>query len=164
METLEVRPALDADLPEVVAALGQREFFVERLERQRAGNEALLVAWVDGRPVGDVVVSWIPVEAEVREHLPGVPQLYHLEVLSTMWRRGIGTALLRAAEEIARGLGYDRVTLSVGLDNPAARRLYERLGYADWGHGHAVTAWQEPGPAGIPVTVQLTCDVLVKTL
>ena len=71
-------------------------------------------------------------EPQIRRWLPGVPRLNHLEVLAPLQGRGIGTALLRAGEATACELGYRRVALGVGLDNPDARRLYERLGYADW--------------------------------
>jgi GNAT superfamily N-acetyltransferase len=125
----------------------------------------LLVAWVDGRPVGDVFLSLGPAdEPEVRRHLPGVPTLVHLEVVGPLQRRGIGTALVRAGEDVARRLGHDRVALGVGLDNPGARRLYERLGYTDWGRGHTVASWREHRPGGAPVTVTETIDMLVKRL
>jgi hypothetical protein len=52
----------------------------------------------------------------------------------------------------------------VGLDNPNARRLYERLGYADWGHGTVAATWVERDHAGPPVTVSEACDMLVKRL
>ena len=51
---MEIWPGSDADLPALVAALGQRHFFTGRLASQRAGAGVLLVAWVDGQPVGDV--------------------------------------------------------------------------------------------------------------
>jgi ribosomal protein S18 acetylase RimI-like enzyme len=58
--------------------------------------------------------------------------LDHLEVLGQFQRRGIGTMLIGAGEETARQLGHRRLALGVAVDNPGARRLYERLGYADW--------------------------------
>jgi ribosomal protein S18 acetylase RimI-like enzyme len=85
-------------------------------------------------------------------------------VLSALWRQGIGAALIRAAEGTARRLGHDRISLTVGRDNPDARRLYERLGYVDWARGPVVGTWQEPGHDGMPVTLSLVCDVLVKNL
>ena len=45
-------------------------------------------------------------------------------------RRGIATALIRAAEDWARGRGYVEVRLDVFEFNAGARSLYERLGYA----------------------------------
>ena len=46
------------------------------------------------------------------------------------WRgRGIGTALMAAAEDWARGRGLDVLELDVATPNEGGRRLYERLGY-----------------------------------
>jgi GNAT superfamily N-acetyltransferase len=162
---VEIRPGSDADLADLVAVLGQRHYFTDHLARQRAGRGVLLVAWLDGRPVGDVFLAWEPADVpQVRRQLPGVPQLSHLEVLGPLQRRGIGTALIGAAEDTARRLGHGQITLAVGVDNPDARRLYERLGYVDWRHGTIVASWQERDRDGPPVTVSETCDVLVKRL
>jgi len=43
--------------------------------------------------------------------------------------RGIGTALMAAAEEQVCARGLDAIVLGVEDFNPGARRLYERLGY-----------------------------------
>jgi ribosomal protein S18 acetylase RimI-like enzyme len=43
--------------------------------------------------------------------------------------RGIGTALMGAAEELVCRHGFDGIVLGVEDFNPRARRLYERLGY-----------------------------------
>jgi GNAT superfamily N-acetyltransferase len=88
----------------------------------------------------------------------------HLEVLGPVQRRGIGTALIRAGEATARKLGQRRVALGVGLDNPDARRLYERLGYTDWGHGSVAGTYQDRDRGGPPVTITETIAMLVKRL
>jgi GNAT superfamily N-acetyltransferase len=93
-----------------------------------------------------------------------VPRLDHLEVLGPFWGRGIGTALIGAAEASARQLGYEQLALGICLDNPKARRLYERLGYVDWGQGTVVGTWVEYPDAGPPVTLSEVCDMLVKRL
>jgi GNAT superfamily N-acetyltransferase len=127
---MELRPEPGADLPALVAALGRRHFFTGRLASQRAGAGVLLVAWVDGQPVGDVYLDREPTaEPAIRQHLPGVPTLTHLEVLGPFQRRGIGTALIHAGEDTARRLGDHHLAIGVGLDNPGASRLSERLGY-----------------------------------
>jgi GNAT superfamily N-acetyltransferase len=162
---VEVRRAAPADLAALVAVLGQRHFFADRLARQRDGRGVLLVAWLDGRPVGDVFLDRGPADApEVRHHLPGVPMLDHLEVLERLQRRGIGTALVQAGEDTARPLGHRHLALGVGVDNPGARRLYERLGYADWGHGTIVGTWVDRDRAGPPVRVSERLHLLVKPL
>jgi GNAT superfamily N-acetyltransferase len=163
---MEIRPVSAGDLELLVAVFGAgRCFFADCLARQEAGGGVLLVAWVDGGPVGDVFLSVGPAEEpEVRRHLPGVPTLVHLEVLGPFQRRGIGTALVRAGEDTARRLGHDQVAIGVGLDNHGARLLYERLGYTGWGRGHTVTSWREHRPGSAPVTLTETIDMLVKRL
>lgn len=44
---------------------------------------------------------------------------------------GIGSSLLKHAEELAKDQGYSRISLNVDKDNPSAKRLYERLGYKE---------------------------------
>lgn len=58
------------------------------------------------------------------------PELRHLQVAHESRGRGIGSALVRAAEQ-TRGIA--RLSIGVGVDNHAARRLYERLGYVGTG-------------------------------
>jgi RimJ/RimL family protein N-acetyltransferase len=79
-------------------------------------------------------------------------------------RRGSGTALVQAGEDTARRLGHRRLALGVGVDNPGARRLYERLGYADCGNGTIVGTWVERNRDGPPVRVSERVHLLVKPL
>jgi ribosomal protein S18 acetylase RimI-like enzyme len=47
--------------------------------------------------------------------------------------RGIGKALMHAAEDWARERGYPMIQLHVLVGNDRARSMYERLGYsAEW--------------------------------
>jgi GNAT superfamily N-acetyltransferase len=162
---LQIRPGADAELPALVEALGERPFFVDRLARQHQERGVLLVAWLGDRPVGDVFL-WRELAdvPKVRRYLPGVPQLDHLEVMGPLQRRGIGTALIQAGEDTARRLGDERLALGVGLANIDARRLYERLGYVDWGHGPAVGTWRAVGDDGTAVAVSQLIDIPVKHL
>ena len=50
----------------------------------------------------------------------GGARLDHLEVVGPLWGRGIGTALIRAAEDTARQLGHEQIALGVGLDTPSS--------------------------------------------
>jgi GNAT superfamily N-acetyltransferase len=162
---VEIQPCSDADFATLVAVLGEHHWFTDRLARQQRGGGVLLVAWLDGHPAGEVFLDCEPAnEPEVRRQLPSVPRLDHLEVLGPLWGQGIGTALICAAEATARQLGHEQIALGVGLDNPRARRLYERLGYVDWGHGTVVGTWVEYPDAGPPVTLSETWSVLVKRL
>jgi ribosomal protein S18 acetylase RimI-like enzyme len=61
--------------------------------------------------------------------------IHDLAVVSTHRGRGVGRSLLAAAEDMARGNGFGKLTLEVQDDNLPARRLYERFGFADVRYG-----------------------------
>lgn len=58
--------------------------------------------------------------------------VHDLAVLPTHRGRGIGRALLNAAEQCARVRGCAKLTLEVREDNVGARRLYEERGFRDF--------------------------------
>src|SRR5690606_15637741 len=116
MLDVRIRAAMDGDLVALVNALGQEPYFRAQLARQRDKHGELLVAWHGETPIGDVYL-WLEEaeEPEVRERLPGVPLLTHLEVAREHRNRRIGTRLMLAAERRLRELGHDRVALGVDL-------------------------------------------------
>jgi GNAT superfamily N-acetyltransferase len=163
--TVTVRRMHDSDLASVVAAMGQHHYFADRLARQAAGHGVVLLALDRGHVVGDVYVWLSPAdEPELRRHLPGVPLLNHLEVLPARQSRGIGTRIIAAAERTVYDLAYRRLALGVGIDNPRARKLYERLGYVDWGNGTVDTSYDVHRDDGRVDTFHETIAVLVKNL
>jgi GNAT superfamily N-acetyltransferase len=165
MPTFTVAPADAGTVDALALLLGQRQFFADRLAAQSRSEGVLLVGRLDGTPVGDVWVSFSPApEAEVNEFLPGVPMLVHLEVVAPLRGRGYGTSIIGAAEDVIRSNGHDRVTLGVGIDNPRARRLYERLGYVEWAHGVVHTGYDWAGDDGVSRRFPETIAVLVKSL
>ena len=61
-------------------------------------------------------------------------RLWGVYVESKYRGHGLGKAVLGAAIECARGwTGVDYVDLGVSENSPEARRLYERLGFKEWG-------------------------------
>jgi ribosomal protein S18 acetylase RimI-like enzyme len=95
-----------------------------REEFRRGENAvAILVADDDGVPVGKVHLDFETRAAE-RE-----VALIAAAVVPELRSRGIGTALMAAAEELVCSRGYGAIVLGVEDSNPRARRLYERLGY-----------------------------------
>ncbi len=159
---MEIRRARDEELTDLVAAFGQNWVFADYLDRQRRGLGDLLVAWAEGRPVGDVYLWREPAyELEVREKQPDTPVITHLEVAPAWQRRGVGSALMEAVERLAFEHGHGLVCLGVGVANPA-RALYDRRGYDDWGHGTVKFSWVVPRPDGSSITESEICHVLVK--
>ena len=60
--------------------------------------------------------------------------------------RGLGKELLDALEALARDLGYGAARLDTGGRQPAARRMYERAGYApvpDYNENPYAAFWGE---------------------
>jgi GNAT superfamily N-acetyltransferase len=161
----QVSRARAADLFSFAAALGDSGFFKDRLMRQRNDQGVLFFAWLGTNPAGAVYL-WLE-EAEeppIRRHLPDVALLTHLQVHQDLRRRGVGTALVNAVEQHLIGEGHVRVALAVRTDNPAAARLYDHLGYQDWGHGKVTCYAQVTLPNGNVLEVPERCHVLVKDL
>ena len=79
--------------------------------------------------------------------------------------QGIGTAIIRAAEAIAGDWARSSIGLAVELDNPRARRLYERLGYRPWSGTQVLDVWTEQDAEGNVVrSHEDRCDYLLKSL
>src|SRR5271166_4746534 len=57
--------------------------------------------------------------------------LAELYVVPQRRRQGLGSALLQAAMELARGRGADHIDLGTGEQDVAARALYESLGFSN---------------------------------
>jgi len=98
------------------------DFFDGRLAGER---RTLLIAELDGRPAGftflEPAVDYFTGQAD--GHIGMVA------VADTAEGKGVGAALMRAAEDWARRHGYPRLHLNVFAANDRARRIYERTGY-----------------------------------
>lgn len=158
-----VRSATADELLDLVGSFGQREYFADRITRQDRDQGVVIVAWLDERPVGDVYLWRSPAhEPEIEMHLPGVPELNHLEIHPDHRSRGIGTQLITHGEQLALQLGYQQITICVGVDNSRAHALYRRLGYVDWGHGTVDSSYASYAPDGTVRHFVETIHVLVK--
>jgi RimJ/RimL family protein N-acetyltransferase len=62
-----------------------------------------------------------------------VPEIQDVFVREDRRRQGLGTAVTLAAEQVVRACGYTRISLGTSIDNQAAQRLYDKLGYRDSG-------------------------------
>ncbi|MFI1816856.1 GNAT family N-acetyltransferase [Lentzea sp. NPDC020367] len=159
---MSIRRARPEDLPLLVRRLEQRRYFADRLDRQRDGRGVLLTAWQGEVVVGDVYL-WLEEaeEPEIQTHLPGTPLVTHLEVHPGLWRKGIGTELIRASERLLALKGYRHVALAVVLGNADVERLYLNLGFREWQHGHVKCYASSDGNGHRAAE---TCKVLVKDL
>ncbi len=143
----EIRALRDDD-PEVISAafsaigwdkpVSQYEKY---LAEQRAGTRDVLVATVDDEYAGYVTVRW----KSSYEPFNGIPEIQDFNVLPKYRRRGIGTALMDAAETLVAERS-DVVAIGVGLyaDYGTAQRMYVRRGYIPDGRGLIYDGKQVP--------------------
>ncbi len=92
-----------------------------------AGRIILLVARLDGEIVGTAQVH--PAGKPNQPHRANIAKVL---VHSSARRRGLGEALMRAAEEAARQAGRTLLCLDTD-EHSGARRLYNRLGWTEIG-------------------------------
>ncbi|MCX5337917.1 MULTISPECIES: GNAT family N-acetyltransferase [unclassified Streptomyces] len=133
MEITVCRAADVALLDRYMGSPGATSFHARRFARQEAGECMYLVAWLGGRPVGHTEMRWIGCAAP--EVAVECPEIGGLAVWPAELRsRGIGTALIQAAERLAGQRGLTAVGIGVGRDNLRAAALYARLGYRPVAH------------------------------
>jgi GNAT superfamily N-acetyltransferase len=161
-----VRAATGRDLRRLVEALGQAQYFRHRIGRQPQLGTLLLAESPDGgRILGDAFVRMMPAEEwELRERLPNVPILSHVEVVPDARNEGIGTTMITNAEGLVRKRGRRRIALGVNMDNLDAYRLYTRLGYEEWGEGPINAMVEQFDEAGRRRFSTEKCHVMVKNL
>ena len=136
MNRLMIRMAAPSDL-RLLAELfdGYRQFYLQPADIERARDF-----------IGERLArndSWILV-AEQQDELLGFCQLYpsfsstttsriailnDLYVANSARQKGVGVALLRAAEELGKNLGVTSLELATAISNSSAQSLYEKQ---DW--------------------------------
>jgi putative acetyltransferase len=116
--------------PQAIAGTLQLPYASVEMWRKRLAefppDDYLLVATIDGEVVGNLGLHGSP-KSPRRRHVGYIG----MAVRDDRQRRGAGTALMRAAIELADGwLNYQRLELTVYTDNLAALHLYRKLGFA----------------------------------
>jgi GNAT superfamily N-acetyltransferase len=114
---IDIRELTDADVEQIGVSLPLARY---------PNHQTYLVAWDDDEAVGHAHIAW-------ERTTLATPEIQGVFVREDRRRRGIATALAHAAESLAGDRGYHRISLSYGIANDAARRLYEGLGYRNAG-------------------------------
>lgn len=93
---------------------------------------------------------------ELTNQVPGTWYVHALAASPEFRGRGLGSALLAMADDLATATGKPGLSLVVSDTNAAARRLYERCGYRERARSEMVKdGWQHPGTAWILMTKTL---------
>jgi ribosomal protein S18 acetylase RimI-like enzyme len=93
----------------------------------RAGRRRLIIAWLDGVPVGSVqlIVALPP-------NQPHRSEVAKMMVAPAARRRGVGRALMAAVDEAARAAGKKLITLDTRTGD-VAEPLYRAAGFVEAG-------------------------------
>ncbi len=122
------------------------------------------VALLGGSPVGHVLLRW----CSTNETLVGLgisePYVEALAVTPAARSRGVGTALMQAAEHAARERRHATIGLHVGVTNARARALYRRLGYEEMGLPPLEIRWTNRDDRGEERVESELCTYLTKRL
>lgn len=143
--------------------IDRRSFYQAQTAAHQAGDITVLIAAGDFQgkenfPLGQAAIHW-----SGKPTHPELPDIQSLRVHPSLRGKGIGSLLLEACEKIVAERNYKKVSLSVALDNPGAKRLYERRGYRVFGAPYN-DVWFYVDAAGKTVRMEETVLDLIKPL
>jgi ribosomal protein S18 acetylase RimI-like enzyme len=152
---LKIRDLTREDLPWCAWTGSPESNFAAALDRADRGEvDYLAVCPPSGRPVAVGGVDYTLSE--------GAGTLYQFAVHGAVQSCGIGTLLIRAAEQRIRARGLHRAELAVEQNNPRARALYERAGYVAYDSGPQ--EWDEQADDGSVRRYRTVCTLMRKEL
>ena len=112
-------------------------------EKTASENEVELLAVVDGVVVGSAGIGSIGSKDKVRHRAT-----FGISVDKAYWGLGVGRALTEASIECARAAGYLQLELEAVAENRNALKLYESVGFTEYGRNpkgfrSRISGWQE---------------------
>lgn len=138
---LEMMPLVANDIAEIVLSFQNigwnkpSSLYESYLDEAKQNLRTILVSKVDGQFCGYVTIKW---KSLYRNFLNNnIPEISDLNVLPNFRKKGVGTALIKECERIAKNADYTKIGLGVGLtkDYGNAQRLYFQLGFMPDGSG-----------------------------
>ena len=137
MKKVKIRQATTSDIPAMNELfrkdLGYAECRLEIVEKQFAGldnsREAVFVA--EAEDDSSHIAGVIHVEKYNVLYFPTMANILGIAVSADFRRQGIGSALLKRAEEWAREIGASSMRLNSGESRKQAHEFYRALGYID---------------------------------
>ncbi|MEX0729203.1 MAG: GNAT family N-acetyltransferase/peptidase C39 family protein [Aquisalimonadaceae bacterium] len=126
-----IRAATLADLPDLTA-LEDRCFVTDRISRRSfrhlltRGHAAILLDRRESELAGYALVLF--------RHGVSLARLYSIAISPEFRGQGVGSALVRAAEQAALDEGAVEMRLEIREDNDASHALFKALGYSSFGN------------------------------
>jgi GNAT superfamily N-acetyltransferase len=108
---------------------GGRAKHRERFEMQLDGAAEYLIAW-HLVPVGHLLLMWDGCPDEPITGMQEIePFIEDFFVLPAARRKGVGNALMKAAEDMIRERGYERAALTNSINNPLSMIVHLKRGW-----------------------------------
>jgi GNAT superfamily N-acetyltransferase len=132
--TIIIRPATPADAPEIArlnAAFNDLRASEEHIAAHIAARsefERAFLAEIDGRVVGMACLRLLPCLCDPAPYA----ELTELFVDPAARRLGVGRALIRHIEGVARAAGARELALITAWRNTGAHAFYHAIGYGLW--------------------------------
>jgi GNAT superfamily N-acetyltransferase len=133
---IQVRNVTGTDAPGLAHLVTELGYPVEaeelwgRIERMPSGSYRTFVAVEEKEVVGFIGLLTLP----VYEHSRPIGWVLALSVSPRARRKGIGTALIAAAEGFYRDEGVTDIRLHSGLQREEAHEFYEKMGFDKSGY------------------------------
>ncbi|MBW5798885.1 GNAT family N-acetyltransferase [Halomonas elongata] len=130
--SVRLRPPIAEDAPDLVLLFAELGYVVReqtvRDNIRSLSNGSADRAWVAEAPNG--LLGLVSVHLTPLFHAPGhLGRITSLVVYSHARGRGIGTLLVRQAQDYCRKSGCERIELTSGDHREKAHRFYESLGF-----------------------------------
>ncbi len=154
---LTVRDLTEADLPACgwYGTATDLAYVAAAIQRARRGEvDYLAVCPPSGLPVAVGGVDYTKP--------PGAATIWQLSVQAELRSCGIGSVLIGALEERARGRGFRWVELGVDDNRSRPRGLYERLGYVV--SGNEIGSWDQAAADGSTTRYETRITLMRKQL
>lgn len=134
----QIRVLKERDLDSLRLVKADASVHMDRFRRQREGKAVYFGAFIHDRVIGYVLLS-LENKEDVMAYTnhEACADMIDLLLIEPLRNYGIGSHLVAACEEFCREHKIPYLGLDVNpADNPAAKRLYERLGYHAAGEVH----------------------------
>ena len=127
LQSLQIRRMQASDSNALASAFADmsksRAQFEHYWQENIDGRRVTLVALLDGRVVGYTNVIWESDYESFRQQ--GIPEVNDMNTVTSLRRNGIGTRMLKAAEELVQQTGMRFIGIGVGVttDYAIAQKL-----------------------------------------
>lgn len=111
---------------EIAFTAGEEAEYLQK--KTDSENEIEILAEVDGRIVGTAGIEQRSPKLKLRHRCD-----FGISIDKEYWGLGIGRALTCACIECAKKAGYEQIELEVVADNERAVKLYEKVGFVEFG-------------------------------